>query len=1449
MPSPYKKPSFIMLLCCLISIKPLVGQTTPSLLWQGTTGGVIFSTPSVGDDGVIYVGSNDNHLHAFYANGSPKWSYETGNWVDSTPTIGEDGTIYVGSWDNKLHAVNRADGSAKWTYETNNYITSSPTISSSGLICFGSKDSVFYALNQDGSLAWEYFAGDPVYASAAVGEDGTIYFGDEGGVFHALNSDGSLKWTYETEVINDTNNSILSSPAIDSLGNLYFGSGNGYCYSLSDNGESSSLNWQYLTGDRVDSSPVLGLNDDVFFAGRDGYLRSLPTFSTTTENVANWEVLVGDVFYSSPVVDSNGQVYVIAYAGGGENHLFCYSSTGTKVWDSSESDFPFTIDAVVDSSLTLTNEGTLLFGCYDYKLYSVSLLDGIAGSDWPTLQRSIKRDGAWPSYTVTMVNNPSNAGQVSGAGTFAQGSEITLNAQPAVNHQFVNWINDSNPLSAENPYTFNLTSNLEITANFVETFSLSISAGQGGTVSPTETQTHTNGSSVAISATPNTGYSFSHWAGDGISDVNDPSTTIDMTGNRNVSAVFTINSYSLQVLAGNGGTVSGSGTFEYGTLAQITATPNIGYSFQAWDGEEITDSTEQNTTVLIHANRSISATFSINSHSLGISATGQGTVSQSGSGDYDYGSNPTISATPATGYSFSHWVGDGVSDINSSSTTVDMTEDRNISAVFTINPYSLEVIAGNGGTASGSGTFEYGTLAQITATPSTGYSFLTWDGDGITNSNERNTTVLINGNLSISATFSTNSHSLEISTTGQGTVSQSGNGNYNYGSNPTISAIPASGYSFSHWVGDGVSDVNDPSTTVDMTENRNVSAVFTINSHSLEVFSGNGGTTSGSGTFEYGTLAQITATPNTGYSFQAWDGEGITNPTEQNTTILIHANRTATATFSINSHTLTISSNGEGNASQSGSGTYDYGSSPTISATPASGYSFSHWVGNGVSDINASSTTVDMTEDRNITSYFIPIPLEKYLLIISSEPPAGGITSGANQYNENTEANISATAQNGYSFIGWSGGTFASANEANTNIIVDQDLNITAHFSINSYTLSIDINGSGSVLGADSYNYDSVAEISASPNPGYSFSRWSGNGISNPTRANTSVIMDQDLNITAHFSINSHTLSIDKNGSGSVTGANLYTYDSVAEISASPNPGYSFSHWSGNGISNPTGANTSVIMDQDLNITAHFSINSYTLSIGINGGGSVLGADSYNYDSVAEISASPNPGYSFSHWSGNGISNPTSANTSVIMDQDLNITAHFSINSHTLSIGKNGSGSVTGANLYTYDSVAEISASPNPGYSFSHWSGEGISNPANPNTSITINQDINITANFVKLSLDLNVSVIEGGEVTTLGTLEYGSTISLQATALEGWEFSQWTGSSVQNPLASSTSLILEENSSVNAVFKEFLGFGQADGLDIFYREKMVGCFITQLAGFTQNLHMQKMNIGVGIDS
>ena len=37
--------------------------------------------------------------------GTPIWESETGNFVYSSPAIGSDGTVYVGSEDNKLYAI------------------------------------------------------------------------------------------------------------------------------------------------------------------------------------------------------------------------------------------------------------------------------------------------------------------------------------------------------------------------------------------------------------------------------------------------------------------------------------------------------------------------------------------------------------------------------------------------------------------------------------------------------------------------------------------------------------------------------------------------------------------------------------------------------------------------------------------------------------------------------------------------------------------------------------------------------------------------------------------------------------------------------------------------------------------------------------------------------------------------------------------------------------------------------------------------------------------------------------------------------------------------------------------------------------------------------------------------------------------------------------------------
>ena len=84
---------------------PFTGPAIPQLKWKYATGSAIYSSPALGADGTIYVGSVDDNLYALTPSGSLKWKYTTGSMIDSSPALGADGTIYVGSWDDNLYAL------------------------------------------------------------------------------------------------------------------------------------------------------------------------------------------------------------------------------------------------------------------------------------------------------------------------------------------------------------------------------------------------------------------------------------------------------------------------------------------------------------------------------------------------------------------------------------------------------------------------------------------------------------------------------------------------------------------------------------------------------------------------------------------------------------------------------------------------------------------------------------------------------------------------------------------------------------------------------------------------------------------------------------------------------------------------------------------------------------------------------------------------------------------------------------------------------------------------------------------------------------------------------------------------------------------------------------------------------------------------------------------------
>ena len=281
-------------------------------------------------------------------------------------------------------------------------------------------------------------------------------------------------------------------------------------------------------------------------------------------------------------------------------------------------------------------------------------------------------------------------------------------------------------------------------SNVATTYTLATTVVGSGTVNPAS-GTFNAGTMQTLTATPATGYTFTGWSGDATGTTNPLSVT--MTANKNITATFTINKYTLATTVVGSGTLSpASGSFNYNTVQTLTATPATGYTFTGWSGDA-TGSTNP-LSVTMTANKNITATFTINKYNIATTVVGSGTVSPA-SGSFNYNTMQTLTATAATGYTFTGWSGDATGTTNPLSVT--MTANKNITATFTRVTYTLTATIVGSGEVSPTGVVNAGATQTVTAMPASGYVFSGWSGDVSGTSNPL--TITIDGDIHITATF------------------------------------------------------------------------------------------------------------------------------------------------------------------------------------------------------------------------------------------------------------------------------------------------------------------------------------------------------------------------------------------------------------------------------------------------------------------------------------------------------------------------------------------------------------------------------------------------------------------------------------------------------------------------------------------------------------------------
>ena len=591
------------------------------------------------------------------------------------------------------------------------------------------------------------------------------------------------------------------------------------------------------------------------------------------------------------------------------------------------------------------------------------------------------------------------------------------------------------------------------------------------------------------------------------------------------------------------------------------------------------------------------------SYSISVSVLpsgGSGTVTFSSNGVYHLGDVVVLTESPASGWSFSGWSGDGTGTGTTRSVTV--TGNMSVTATFVQNSYSISIVvlpsSGAGSiTFSSNGPYHLGDSVILTETPASGWGFSGWSGDGTGSGASRSVT--ITGNMSVTATFVQNSYSIAVSVipnAGAGTVTFSSNGPYHLGDVVILTETPSSGWSFSAWTDDGTGSGTTRSITV--TGNMAVTAIFAQNFYSVSSLvypSASAGTVSASAAapYHYGDVVVFTESPASGWSFSGWSVDGAGSGATRSVTVT--GNMAVTANFVQNPYTLTANIAGSGSVSKSPDQTsYHLNDNVILTATPIAGWSFSGWSGNLTGTGNPAA--VSITGNILVTATFARSAYSVSLLVFPSSS-AGNVTANATApYHYGDVVVLTESPGSGWSFSGWSGDGAGSG--ATRSVTVTGNMAVTANFAQNPYGLSINMVGSGSVAknpNQTTYHFGDLVNLTETPASGWSFSGWSGGltGLDNPVTVN----ITKDTSITATFTQITYQITFGTIGSGTTnpSGAQTYIAGQVVSITANAGNGYVFASWSANPPESATFANlnspsTSVTINGNCTISATFNL-------------------------------------------------------------------------------------------------------------------------------------------------------------------------------------------------------------------------------------------------------------------
>ncbi len=681
--------------------------------------------------------------------------------------------------------------------------------------------------------------------------------------------------------------------------------------------------------------------------------------------------------------------------------------------------------------------------------------------------RELTANFALKSYQITLTANPSNGGNLTGAGLVDHGTVRAVNAFPASGFTFESWTENGEVVSTNTQYIFQATADRDLIANFssnaTNSYNITLVANpsEGGTLSGAGT--YEEGQQATLSASTSEGYQFVNWTENGSVVSTQTNYSFTVTANRTLTANFSATTHTITLNASpvEGGVLSGSGSYDFGHTATVSATAAEGYIFLNWTENGSVVSNNASFSFTVSGNRTLTAHFTLNAHTITLNANPSAGGTVSGGGSYQFDQTATVTAAPANGYTFTNWTENGSVVSNNASYSFTVTGNRALTAHFTLNAHTITLNANPsaGGTVSGGGSYQFNQTATVTAAPANGYTFTNWTENGSVVSNNASYSFTVTGNRTLTAHFSLNAHNITLNANPAEGGTLAGEGNYEHGQTATAEASPNQGYTFINWIENGNVVSTNASYSFTVTGDRALTANFSINTFIIATNANpsEGGTVTGEGSYEFGQVASLSASPAPGFIFSDWSEDGVIISNDADFSFIVTANRTLTANFTLITHNIALNAYPSEGGSVSGEGEYNFGQSATVSATANDDFVFLYWMENSAIVSHDSQYSFVVNNDRLLTAVF-ESTLATITIDAESNPKGFAIIEGAGYYTENAWVQLKATPNDDSAvFIGWEeNGVLVSSNNQ-FEFRASHDRSVVAVFDYQQRVYEVDV--------------------------------------------------------------------------------------------------------------------------------------------------------------------------------------------------------------------------------------------------------------------------------------------------------------------------------------------------------------------------------------------------------